>query len=138
MGYRAAVSKEPPNSPGNAEEHHRHLAYAAGLVLGLNNMLITKAVLWKVFYGSNKLDVIPDSPLKEELCLYKRMAAKYAWRTSVAAVSTSEYDRRQCYSLLRKCKSTRNLGSYQTIRKKAMQSMEARCAASNRPLRLWQ
>jgi epoxyqueuosine reductase QueG len=108
MGYRAAVSKEATKFPLETLKSnwsHRHLAYAAGLgTFGLNNMLITKSgCCGRYSTVATNLDVIPDSPLTEELCLYKKDGSCKVCidNCPVTALSTSEYDRWQCYSLLR-------------------------------------
>jgi epoxyqueuosine reductase QueG len=67
-------------------------------------MLITKSgCCGRYFTVVTNLDVIPDSPLTEELCLYKKDGSCKVCidNCPVTALSTSEYDRWQCYSLLR-------------------------------------
>ncbi len=108
MGYKAAVSKEASKFPREtliSNWSHRHFAYAAGLgTFGLNNMLITKSgCCGRYFTIVTNLDVIPDSPLSEELCLYKKNGScgVCVKNCPVEALSTSEYRRQTCYSLLR-------------------------------------
>jgi epoxyqueuosine reductase QueG len=108
MGYKAAVAKDASKFPRDtliSNWSHRHFAYAAGLgTFGLNNMLITKSgCCGRYFTVVTNLDVIPDSPLTEELCLYKKDGSCKVCidNCPVTALSTSEYDRWQCYSLLR-------------------------------------
>lgn len=108
LGYRAAVSKETRTF--NRQKlicnwSHRHFAYAAGLgTFGLNNMLITKnGCCGRYFTIVTNLDVQPDEPMKEELCLHKKNGSCGACvrNCPVGALSVSAYDRQKCYSLLR-------------------------------------
>lgn len=108
LGYRAAVSKEASTFDQErliSNWSHRHFACAAGLgTFGLNNMLITKTgCCGRLATLATNLDVVPDSPLPTELCLYKkngscRICVK---RCPMGALSTTGYDRQKCYSLCR-------------------------------------
>ncbi len=77
MGFHAAV---PENIGRISQEKiysnwsQRHLAYAAGLgTFGVNNMLITKkGCCGRYASVVTNLPVLPDSPMEQELCLYKR------------------------------------------------------------------
>lgn len=77
-GYRVAVSKEASTFDQEkliSNWSHRHFAYAVRLgTFGINNMLITrKGCCGRYFTIVTNLDVEADEPLKQELCLYKKM-----------------------------------------------------------------
>ncbi len=108
IGYKAAVSKEA--STFNRERlisnwSHRHFAYAAGLgTFGLNNMLITKSgCCGRYSTIVTNIDVEPDIPLQEELCLFKKNGSCGICmkRCPMGALSVLGYERQKCYSLLR-------------------------------------
>lgn len=108
MGYKAAVSKEATtfhkeNLISNWSQ--RHFAYAAGLgTFGLNNMLITKrGCCGRYSTVVTNLDVESDTPLAEELCLFKRNGSCgiCAENCPMSAFSVTGYERQKCYSLLR-------------------------------------
>jgi len=108
MGYKAAVSKETlifDKEKLISNWSHRHFAYVAGLgTFGLNNMLITKnGCCGRYFTIVTNLDVEPDAPLTEELCLYKKNGSCGVCLKNcpMEALSTSGYERQKCYSLLR-------------------------------------
>ena len=108
IGYRAAVSREAAMFDRKkliSNWSHRHLAYAAGLgTFGLNNMLITKSgCCGRYITIVTNLDVEPDEPLKEELCLYKKdgSCGVCVRNCPIGALSLSGYDRQKCYSLLK-------------------------------------
>lgn len=108
IGYKAAVSKEA--STFHREKlisnwSQRHFAYAAGLgTFGLNNMLITKSgCCGRYSTLVTNLDVEPDSPLPEELCLFKQNGSCgiCVKNCPMEALNVSGYERQKCYSLLR-------------------------------------
>lgn len=108
IGYKAAVSKEALKF--NRENlisnwSHRHFAYAAGLgTFGLNNMLITKiGCCGRYSTLVTNLDVDPDIPLPEELCLYKKNGSCgiCAKNCPMGALSALGYERQKCYSLVK-------------------------------------
>lgn len=108
MGYKAAVSKEASTFDEEkliSNWSHRHFAYAAGLgTFGMNNMLITKnGCCGRYFTIVTNLDVEPDAPLMEELCLYKKNGSCGVCLKNcpMGALSTSGYERHKCYVLLR-------------------------------------
>jgi epoxyqueuosine reductase QueG len=82
----------------------RHIAYAAGLgTFGINNMLITeKGCCGRYNTVVTNLDVIPDRPRTDELCLYKKsgkcgVCVKHC---PVGALTLDGYDRFKCRSVL--------------------------------------
>lgn len=108
IGYKAAVSKETLTFDRKrliSNWSHRHIAFAAGLgTFGLNNMLITRSgCCGRYFTIVTNLDVDPDEPLKEELCLYKKNGSCGICVNNcpAEALRFEGYDRQKCYSLLR-------------------------------------
>jgi epoxyqueuosine reductase QueG len=108
MGYKAAVSEE--TSTFDQEKlisnwSHRHFAYEAGLgTFGINNMLITKSgCCGRFFTIVTNLGVIADTPLPEDLCLYKGNGSCGVCVSNcpAGALSFRGYDRKKCYSLIR-------------------------------------
>ena len=106
LGYKAAVSKEATTF--NTQKlisnwSQRHFAYAAGLgTFGINNMLITKNGCCGRFSTIvTNLDVVPDKPMEEELCLYKKNGSCGICikNCPVGALSESGYDRQECYAM---------------------------------------
>jgi len=107
-GYRAAVSKETSTFDRGSllsNWSHRHFAYAAGLgTFGLNNMLITPSgCCGRYFTLVTNLDLKPDSPESEELCLYKKNGSCRICMKNcpVGALSSTGYARHKCFSLLK-------------------------------------
>ena len=82
---------------------HRHIAYAAGLgTFGLNNMLLTKQGCCGRFSTVvTNLNLEPDAPLPEELCLYKKNGKCRACvkHCPTGALTEDGYDRFRCYAL---------------------------------------
>lgn len=81
----------------------RHIARLAGLgTFGVNNMLITKVgCCGRYSTVVTNLDVTPDRPLTEELCLYKKngscgMCVKHC---PSDALTLTGYDRRKCFQV---------------------------------------
>jgi epoxyqueuosine reductase QueG len=108
IGYTAAVSKEATtfhkeNLISNWSQ--RHFAYTAGLgTFGLNNMLITKrGCCGRYSTVVTNLDVEPDAPLSEELCIFKKSGncGICVKNCPMGAFSVLGYERQKCYSLLR-------------------------------------
>ncbi|WP_455537872.1 epoxyqueuosine reductase [Terrisporobacter sp.] len=109
MGYKAAVCKEA----GNFDNHilkskwsHRHIAKIAGLgTFGINNMLITeKGCCGRYFTIVSDLPVIPDRPLKEENCLYRKnkscgICVKHCLS---GALQVDKFDRFKCSEICNK------------------------------------
>ncbi|MCB6992829.1 epoxyqueuosine reductase [bacterium 210820-DFI.6.37] len=105
-GYQAAV---PPEAGSFDREKlisnwsQRHIAYLAGLgSFGLNNMLITKAgCCGRISTIVTDLDVPPDEPIKEELCMYKKngTCGLCADRCPSGALTREGYDRHKCYAV---------------------------------------
>ena len=109
MGYEAAVSSEAYTFDQEklvSNWSHRHFARAAGLgTFGLNNMLITrKGCCGRYGTVVTNLDVEPDRPLREELCIYKKngRCGICIRRCPSGALSREGYERRECYRVLRK------------------------------------
>jgi epoxyqueuosine reductase QueG len=109
MGYDANVSPEASTFDQKilkSNWSHRHFAKVAGLgTFGINNMLITKVgCCGRYSTIVTNLKVTPDSPLKEELCLYKKngscgLCVKHC---PSGALTLDGYDRHKCYVVLRK------------------------------------
>ncbi|MCQ4638290.1 epoxyqueuosine reductase [Anaerovorax odorimutans] len=107
-GYRAAVSPEAGAFDRElliSNWSQRHIAYAAGLgTFGLNNMLITKrGCCGRISTVVTDLPVTPDSPMKEELCIYKRSGkcGLCADRCPSGALTRNGYDREKCFQVCR-------------------------------------
>lgn len=109
MGYNADVSPEASTFDQNilkSNWSHRHFAKIAGLgTFGINNMLISKnGCCGRYNTIVTNLDVNADSPLKDELCLFKKngtcgICVKHC---PSSALSLNGYDRHKCYAVLRK------------------------------------
>lgn len=104
MGYKAAVCKEATKFSKDilkSKWSHRHIAKVAGLgTFGLNNMLITDEGCCGRYYTIvTNLPVIPDEPLKEENCLYKRNGScgVCVKRCFSGALSEEKFDRFKCH-----------------------------------------
>ena len=82
---------------------HRHIAYAAGLgTFGLNNMLLTKQGCCGRFSTVvTNLDLEPDAPFSEELCLYKKngTCGICVKRCPTGALTKDGYNRFKCFAL---------------------------------------
>jgi len=109
MGYKAGISPKTntfSTTELKSDWSYRHYAYLAGLgTFGINNMLITKQGCCGRYNNIvTNLDVIPDRPLEEELCLYKKNGScKVCLQNCpVGALTTEGFDRHLCYSLLLK------------------------------------
>lgn len=109
IGYQADVSPEASTFDQKtliSNWSHRHFAVVAGMgTFGINNMLITKSGCCGR-YGTivTNLNIEPDSPLKEEYCLYKKngscgICVKHC---PSGALTLDGYDRHKCYVVLRK------------------------------------
>ena len=83
----------------------RHFARAAGLgTLGINNMLITPSgCCGRLGSIVTALDAVPDTPLEDELCIYKRSRRCRACvlRCGSGALTEQGFDRRKCYAVVR-------------------------------------
>lgn len=117
MGYDAAVSSEAYTFDREkliSNWSHRHFARIAGLgTFGVNNMLITrKGGCGR--YGTivTNLDVKPDRPLGEELCIYKKKegCGVCIGRCPSGALSPEGFERQKCYDILQ-----RNAERYQSF-----------------------
>lgn len=84
----------------------RHFARAAGLgTFGINNMLITRhGCCGRYSTVITDLDVAADSPLQNELCLYKASGKCGACMKvcPAGALGPDSYDRQKCYAVCRK------------------------------------
>ena len=107
-GYKAVVPREASTFDQEklvSSWSQRHIAYAAGLgTFGMNNMLITPlGCCGRYFTLVTNLDLEPDGPLKEELCLYKRNGKCGVCMKNCPqdALTPEGYDRNKCYELLR-------------------------------------
>ena len=100
LGFKGAVSKEA--STFNQEKlisnwSQRHFGYAAGLgTFGINNMLITKSGCCGRYST-----VVPDQPMEEELCLYKKNGSCgiCVRNCPTGALTISDFNRYTCYEL---------------------------------------
>ena len=109
MGYQACVSPEASTFDQNkliSNWSHRHFARVGGLgTFGINNMLITKTGCCGR-YGSvvTNLQVVPDEPLEEDYCFYKRngRCGICVRRCPSGALTLEGYDRDKCYQVLKK------------------------------------
>lgn len=108
IGYKGKVSEETKTFDQNllkSNWSHRHFAYAAGLgTFGVNNMLITKSgCSGRYFTLVTNLDVTPDEPMKEELCLYKSKGKCLACvrNCPANALSDNGYQRQACFELIK-------------------------------------
>lgn len=106
LGYQAAVSQEATTF--NTQQlisnwSQRHFAYAAGLgTFGLNNMLITaRGCCGRFSTIVTTLPVMPDEPMQEELCLYKKNGSCGICikNCPVGALSEAGYNRQGCYAM---------------------------------------
>lgn len=109
LGFDAGIS--PEASTFNQEKlisnwSQRHLARIAGLgTFGINNMLITKkGCCGRYSTVVTTLDVTPDTPLKEEYCLYKSkgICGKCVENCPSGALTFDGYDREKCYKVCKK------------------------------------
>ena len=109
LGYEAKTAPEAATFDQKkliSNWSHRHFARVAGLgTFGLNNMLITKSGCCGR-YGTiiTNLDVEPDQPLKEALCIYKKngRCGSCISRCPSGALTAEGYDRQKCYQVLKK------------------------------------
>lgn len=104
LGYKAATASQAGVFYRDEVISHwsfRHFAYAAGLgTFGLNNMLITeKGCAGRCNTVVTDLEVEPDSPQKEEACLYKRNGTCGACVSACpsGALTAKGFDRYLCY-----------------------------------------
>lgn len=109
MGFEAAVSPEATTFDQEkliSNWSHRHFARVAGLgTFGLNNMLITrKGCCGRYSTVVTNLNVEPDLPLKEELCIYYKngRCGGCVKRCPSGALSLSGFDRQKCYQTVQK------------------------------------
>ena len=108
-GYQGAITPEASTFDQKkliSNWSHRHFAKIAGLgTFGINNMLITKqGCCGRYNTVVTNLDVEPDSPLDEELCLFKKNGHCGACisRCPSGALTKEGYDREKCYQVLKK------------------------------------
>lgn len=106
LGYKATVPPEAftfDQIKLKSNWSQRHFAYAAGLgTFGINNMLITKkGGCGRYTTIVTNLDVKADSPIEEELCLYKknRTCGICVKHCPSGALTTEGYDRQKCYEI---------------------------------------
>lgn len=109
LGYNAGVSPEASTFDQKilkSNWSHRHFAKVAGLgTFGINNMLITKVgCCGRYSTIVTNLDIKPDSPLEDELCLYKKnkscgVCVKHC---PSGALTLDGYNRHKCYVVLLK------------------------------------
>ncbi len=109
MGYKAGISPKTASfstTELKSDWSYRHFAYLAGLgTFGINNMLITKHGCCGRYNNIvTNLDVEPDTPLTEELCLYKKNGScgVCVKNCPVGALTPKSYDRHVCYEQLMK------------------------------------
>jgi len=109
MGFEAAVSAEAYTFDQEkliSNWSQRHFARAAGLgTFGLNNMLITKkGCCGRYSTIVTNLNVEPDRPLEQELCVYKKNGRCGAClrRCPSGALTANGFDRKKCYEVLQK------------------------------------
>ncbi|MDU2065639.1 MAG: epoxyqueuosine reductase [Sporomusaceae bacterium] len=118
-GYNAAVSKAAATFDREkliSNWSHRHIARLAGLgTFGINNMLITKqGCCGRYSTLVTNLDIVPDKPLDEEYCLYKKQGACgiCVKKCPSGALTLSGYDRKKCYQVcLKNAELYKNLGN---------------------------
>ena len=108
-GYDAGISPKTntfSTTELKSEWSYRHYAYAAGLgTFGINNMLITKEGCCGRFNNIvTNLDVDPDAPMEEELCIYKNNGKCMVCikNCPANALSPEGFDRQACYANLQK------------------------------------
>ena len=108
-GYHAGISPKTntfSTTELKSDWSYRHFAYLAGLgTFGINNMLITKHGCCGRYNNIvTDLDVVPDEPLKEEYCLYKKnkTCGVCMKNCPVNALTPESYDRHLCYRNLLK------------------------------------
>lgn len=104
LGYEAKIAPEAAVFYRDEVISHwsfRHMAYAAGLgTFGLNNMLITdKGCSGRYNCLVTNLALEPDSPKKEEACLYIKNGTCGACmiKCPAGAISPDGFDRHKCY-----------------------------------------
>lgn len=107
LGYRAVMPQAARIFDREAlmsDWSQRHLAYAAGLgTFGINNMLITKnGCCGRYNSVVTDLDVEPDAPLQEELCLYKKNGSCDVCirKCPTGALKSTGFDRKACFALI--------------------------------------
>ena len=108
-GYHAAVSTEAATFDQKTLKSNwsqRHFAWAAGLgTFGLNNMLITnQGCCGRYSTIVTNLSVIPDQPVMEEYCLYKKNGSCgiCVRNCPSGALSVNGFHRGKCYEILQK------------------------------------
>lgn len=119
MGYEASEASEAGIFYRDEVISHwsfRHLAYAAGLgTFGMNNMLITeKGCSGRYNAIVTNLEIEPNSPQKEEACLYKKdgTCGVCMKRCPAGALSKNGFNRHKCYDqCLKNAKIYNNFGS---------------------------
>ncbi len=109
MGYQAAVSPEAgvfDRDKLRSNWSQRHFARVAGLgTFGVNNMLITKdGCCGRYSTVVTNLDVEPDQPLTEEMCLYRKNGScgVCVKKCPSGALTLDGYDRYACYGVCMK------------------------------------
>lgn len=106
MGYKASVCKVAGDFKADilkSRWSHRHIAKIAGLgTFGINNMLITnEGCCGRYFTIVTDLPVIPDQPLEEEFCLYKRNESCLVCVKNCfsGALNKDSYNRFKCFEI---------------------------------------
>ncbi len=105
-GYTAAVHPEAGNFDRKkltSNWSHRHIAYLAGLgTFGINNMLITeRGCCGRYSTVVTNLDVEPDHPRSDDLCIYKAYGSCRACinECPAGALKTDRFERHKCYEM---------------------------------------
>lgn len=118
-GYEAGISKE--STTFDREKlisywSQRHIARIAGLgTFGVNNMLITpEGCCGRYSTIVTNLDVEPDQPLTNELCLYKSkgLCGACVKHCPSGALTLKSFDRNKCFQVcLKNAERYRDFGS---------------------------
>lgn len=105
-GYEGAVTPEADTFDRCgliSNWSQRHVAYLAGLgTFGLNNMLITeKGCCGRFSSVITNLDVVPNRPRQDQLCLYKKngTCGLCAKSCPSGALTKASYDRKACFAI---------------------------------------
>lgn len=106
QGYHAGISQEAATFDREkliSYWSQRHIARLAGLgTFGVNNMLITRVgCCGRYSTVVTNLDAAPDTPMREERCLYKRRGTCGICVTHCpsGALTLEGYDRKKCFQV---------------------------------------
>lgn len=119
MGYKAGISPEATTFDREqliSNWSHRHIARLAGLgTFGINNMLITKkGCCGRYSTVVTNLDVVPDTMLDREYCLYKSkgICGVCVKHCPSGALRLDGYDRKTCFQVcLKNAERYKDFGS---------------------------